>query len=107
MQAVDVLAVVEDKKQAEAKHGHDVSRQRQEEEEEVAVVPPADAVVHPRTVVVEVLHDGGWKDTVVNHLTLLLFIYFVLFSSVACVVCFLCLISVYVSPAFHGSFTQF
>lgn len=60
VQAVDVLAMVEDKKQAEAKHGHDVGRQRQEEEEKVAVVPPADAVVHPGTVVVEVL------DTVVT-----------------------------------------
>ncbi len=59
MQAIDVLAMVEDKEQAEAKHGHDVSRQRQEEEEEVAVVPPADAVVHPRTVMVEVLHYEG------------------------------------------------
>lgn len=58
MQAVDVLAVVEDKQQAEAKHGHDVSRQGQEEEEEVAVVSPADAVVHPRTVVVKVLGGG-------------------------------------------------
>lgn len=59
VQAVDVLPVVEDEEEAEAKHGHDVSRQRQEEEEEVAVVSPADAVVHPRTVVVKVL------DTVV------------------------------------------
>lgn len=56
MQAVNVLAMVEDKEQAEAKHGHDVSCQRQEEEEEVTVVPPTNAVVHPRTVVVEVLH---------------------------------------------------
>lgn len=56
MQAVNVLAMVEDKEQAEAKHSHDVSRQRQEEEEEVTVVPPTNAVVHPRTVVVEVLH---------------------------------------------------
>lgn len=61
MQAIDVLAVVEDKEQAKAKHGHDVSRQRQEEEEEVSVVPPADAVVHPRAVVVEILHYGGYK----------------------------------------------
>lgn len=57
MQAVDALPMVEDEEQAEAEHGHDVSRQRQEEEEEVAVVPPADAVVDPRTVVVKVLQD--------------------------------------------------
>lgn len=55
MQAVDTLAMVEDEEKAKAKHGHDVSRQRQEEEEEVTVVPPANAVVHPWTVVVEVL----------------------------------------------------
>lgn len=56
VQAVDVLAMVEDEEQTKAEHSHDVSRQRQEEEEEVAVIPPADAVVHPRTVVVEILH---------------------------------------------------
>ncbi|KAG7235865.1 hypothetical protein INR49_002062 [Caranx melampygus] len=61
MQAVNVLPVVEDEEQAEAEHSHDVSRQRQQEEEEVAVVPPADAVVHPWTVVVEVLHYYGLK----------------------------------------------
>lgn len=55
MQAVDTLAMVEDEEKAKAKHSHDVSRQRQEEEEEVTVVPPANAVVHPWTVVVEVL----------------------------------------------------
>lgn len=60
MQAVDVLSMVEDKEQAEAKHSHDVCGQRQEEEEEVTVVPPADAVIHPWTVMVEVL------DTVVT-----------------------------------------
>lgn len=55
MQAVNVLAVVEDEEQAKAEHCHDVSRQRQEEEEEVAVVPPTNAVVDPWAVVVEVL----------------------------------------------------
>ena len=66
MEAVDVLSVVEDEEEAEAEHGHDVSRQRQQEEEEVAVVPPADAVVHPGTVVVEVLREG-LKDSVVRQ----------------------------------------
>lgn len=59
MQAVDVLSMVEDKKQAKAKHSHDVGSQWQEEEEEVAVVPPTNTVVHPRAVVVEVLHYEG------------------------------------------------
>ena len=57
MQAVNVLPMVQDKEQPKSKHGHDVSRQRQEEEEEVAVVSPADAVVHPWTVVVKVLQS--------------------------------------------------
>lgn len=51
--------MVEDKKQAKAKHSHDVGSQWQEEEEEVAVVPPTNTVVHPRAVVVEVLHYEG------------------------------------------------
>lgn len=55
MQVVDVAAMAEYKEQAEAKHSHDVSCQRQKEEEEVPVVPPTDTVVHPWTVVVEVL----------------------------------------------------
>ena len=59
VQAVNILPMVEDEEHAEAKHGHDVHRQREEEEEEVAIVPPADAVVHPRTVVVEVLQKKG------------------------------------------------
>lgn len=56
MQAVDVLSMVENEEQAEAKHCHDVGRQRQEEEEEIAVVSPTNAVVDPGTVVVKVLH---------------------------------------------------
>lgn len=56
MQAIDVLPVMQDKKQTEAKHGHDVSRQRQQEQEEVAVVPLADTVVHPWTVMVKLLN---------------------------------------------------
>lgn len=63
MQAVNVLSMVEDEEEAEAEHGHDVSRQRQQEEEEVTVVPPADAVVHPRTVMVKVLHGSRSRRT--------------------------------------------
>lgn len=56
VQAVNVLPMVEDEEQPKAKHSHDVGCQRQQEEKEVAVVSPADAVVHPRTVMVEVLN---------------------------------------------------
>ncbi|TNN50541.1 hypothetical protein EYF80_039243 [Liparis tanakae] len=68
VQAVDVLPMVEDEEQAKAKHCHDVGSQRQKEEEEVAVVPPADAVVYPRTVVVEVLprSDSHVSETMHN-----------------------------------------
>lgn len=63
MQVVEVVVVMtyEYKEQAKAEHSHDVSRQRQKEEEEVPVVPPADAVVHPRAVVIKVLqsHQSG------------------------------------------------
>lgn len=59
MQAVNGLAMVEDKQQAKTKHSHDVNCQGQEEEEEVAVVPPTNAVVHPRTVVVKILNYEG------------------------------------------------
>lgn len=55
MQVVDVAAMTEDKEQAKAKHSHDVGRQWQKEEEKVPVVPPADTVVHPWTVVIKVL----------------------------------------------------
>lgn len=55
MQVVDVAAMTEYKEQAKAKHSHDVSRQWQKEEEKVPVVPPADTVVHPWTVVIKVL----------------------------------------------------
>lgn len=55
MQPVDVPLVVEDEEEAEAEHGHDVGRQGEQEEEEVSVVPAADAVVDPWTVVVKVL----------------------------------------------------
>ena len=53
------MPVIQDEEEAEAEHGHDVSRQGEEEEKEVAVVPPADAVVYPGTVVVEVLQGWG------------------------------------------------
>lgn len=59
MQVVNALPVVENEEQAEPEHGHDVSRQRQQEQEEVAVVSPADAVVHPRAVMVELLQSHG------------------------------------------------
>ena len=55
MRRVKLLAVVQDEHQAEAEHVDDVGGQRQQEEEEVAVVPAADAVVHPGAVVVKVL----------------------------------------------------
>ena len=58
MRRVKLLAVVQDEHQAEAKHVDDVGGQRQQEEEEVAVVPAADAVVHPGAVVVKVLPGG-------------------------------------------------
>lgn len=64
MQAVNVLPMVQDEEQAKAKHSHNVSSQRQQEEEEIAVVSPADAVVHPWTVVVEVLHHEDYKTKV-------------------------------------------
>lgn len=66
MRRVQLLPVVQDINQAEAEHVDDVGGQRQQEEEEVAIVPPADAVVHPRTVVVEILREhrvkGGRRE---------------------------------------------
>lgn len=53
------FSVVKDKDEAETEHSHHVSTQRQQEEEEVAVVSPANAVVHPGTVMVKVLRKGG------------------------------------------------
>lgn len=41
----------------EAEHGRHVKRERQEEEEKVAVIPPSDAIIHPRTVMVECLSE--------------------------------------------------
>lgn len=54
---------MEDKNEAEGKNSHHVDAQRQQEEEEVAVVSPSDAVVHPGTVVVEVLRREGGNYT--------------------------------------------
>lgn len=47
--------MVEDEDEAEGENSHHVDGEGQQEEEEVAVVPPADAVVDPGTVVVKVL----------------------------------------------------
>lgn len=47
--------MVEDIKEAKAKHTHDVRCQREEEEEEIAVVPATDTVVHPRAVMIKLL----------------------------------------------------
>lgn len=71
MQCSQPLPVVEDKDEAKGENSHHVDAQRQQEKEEVAVVPPSDAVVHPWTVMVEVLrrsytviHKKG-----LNHVT--------------------------------------
>jgi hypothetical protein len=48
-----VILLVEDVNEAEDEDGRHVNRQRYEEHEEVPVVTPADAVVHPRAVVIE------------------------------------------------------
>lgn len=57
MYLVKLLCVVQDEEQPKAKDTHNVSCQREQEQEEVAVVPPAYAVVHPRTVVIKILQD--------------------------------------------------
>lgn len=48
-----VLLLLEDVDQRERKDAQHVDRQRDQEEEEEPIVPPADAVVHPRAVVIE------------------------------------------------------
>lgn len=53
--------MVQDKNQAEAKHIHDMGGKRQQEEEEMAIIPPTNAVVHPRTVMVEILRENRIK----------------------------------------------
>lgn len=61
VQGSKALSVMEDKDEAERKNSNHVDAQRQQEEEEVAVVSPSNAVVHPGTVVVEVLRREGRK----------------------------------------------
>lgn len=55
MHSVQLLGVVENEKQAEAKHSHYVNRQREQEQKEVTVISPADTVVDPRTVMIKIL----------------------------------------------------
>lgn len=55
VQLPQLVHVVQHVYEAEGENADHVSRQRQQEEEEVAVVAPADAVVHPGAVVVEIL----------------------------------------------------
>lgn len=61
MWCVQLLAVVQDIDQAEAKYVHDVGGEREQEEEEIAIIPPTDAVVHPGTVVVKILREHRVK----------------------------------------------
>lgn len=71
MQRSQPLPVVEDKDEAKGENAHHVDAQRQQEEEEVAIVPPPDAVVHPWTVMVEVLRRSYTviHKNVLNHIT--------------------------------------
>lgn len=55
MRSVQLLPVVQDINQAEAKHVDDVGGQRQQKEEEITIISPSNTVVHPRTVVVKIL----------------------------------------------------
>lgn len=55
MWRVQLLAVVQDINQAKAKYIHDVGGKWQQKKEEIAIIPPTNAVVHPRTVVVKIL----------------------------------------------------
>lgn len=57
----EFLHVVEDIKEAKAKHTHDVRCQGEEEKEEIAVVPATDTVVHPGAVMVKLL--GTKRET--------------------------------------------
>lgn len=67
VQRTQSLSVVENKDEAKGENSHHVDAQRQQEEEEVAVVPPADAVVHPGTVMVEILRRRKWSYTSEMH----------------------------------------
>lgn len=57
MHSVKLLCMVQDEEQPKAEDTHDVSCQREQEQEEVTVVSPTYTVVHPRTVVIEILQD--------------------------------------------------
>lgn len=49
---------MEDVQQAEAKHIHNVSSEREQEQKEVTIIPPANAVVHPWAVMVKLLNTN-------------------------------------------------
>ena len=57
----EIVPVVKHVDEAEDEDGSHVNGERDQEHEEVAVIPPADAVVHPRAVVIEDLEDGKEK----------------------------------------------
>lgn len=59
VQLPELVHVVQDVYEAEREDGDHVKRQRQQKQEEVAVVSPPDAVVHPGTVMVEILGGGN------------------------------------------------
>lgn len=61
MHSVQLLGVVENEEQAEAKHAHYVSCQGQQKQEKVSVVPSADTVVNPRTVMIKILQEERGK----------------------------------------------
>lgn len=52
--------MVEDIKEAKAKHAHNVRCQGKEEEEEITVVPATNTVVHPGAVMIKFL--GAKRD---------------------------------------------
>lgn len=58
---IQLFSVVQNVEQAESKHSYDVSSKGQKEQEEITVVTPSYAVVHPRAMMVEILH------TVITH----------------------------------------
>lgn len=61
MWCFQLVLVVQYINQAETKHVDDVGSEWQQEEEEIAVIPPSNAVVHPRTMVVKILRVNGEK----------------------------------------------
>lgn len=56
-----LLLVVQYINQAETKYIDDVGSKWQQEEEEIAIIPPSNAVVHPRTMVVKILRVKSEK----------------------------------------------